>query len=88
MTATTAQATTLLALDLDRLTSASDVVVRASVVRVQARWTSDHARIVSDVELQVHEAWKGAPARRVVVVLPGGAVGEVGQRRERQHHHR
>jgi hypothetical protein len=78
-TATAAQATTLLALELDRLTSASDVVVRASVVRVQARWTQDHARIVTDVELEVHEAWKGAPAKRVVLVLPGGTAGGMGQ---------
>lgn len=77
-----AQATTLLALDLESLTRASDVVARARVVRTQARWSADHARILTEVELEVAEAWKGAPGGRLTLTLPGGVVGDVGQRVE------
>jgi hypothetical protein len=75
----TARATTMVLLDLDTLTQVSDAVVRGTVVRAQARWTVDHARIVTEVELEVAAAWKGAPGRRVVLLQPGGEVDGVGQ---------
>jgi hypothetical protein len=75
-----AWATTLVALDVAALTKASAVVVRAKVLASQARWTSDRARIVTDTELEVLSAWKGVPAPRIVVMQPGGIVGEVGQK--------
>lgn len=78
--ASVAQATTMLEQDVAALTKSSAVVVRAKVLASQARWTSDHARIVTDTELEVLEAWKGAPAARVVVMQPGGIVGELGQK--------
>jgi hypothetical protein len=74
-----AYATTLLALDLNALTTQADVVVRGRVVRVAARWTKDHARIVTDTELAVTETWKGAPTRHLTVMQPGGEVGDLGQ---------
>lgn len=78
--ASVAQATTMLEQDVAALTKSSAVVVRAKVLASQARWTSDRARIVTDTELEVLEAWKGAPAARVVVMQPGGIVGELGQK--------
>ncbi len=80
--ATSAQATTVLALDLPRLTHASDAVVHAKVERVEARWSTDHSRIVTDVELVVVEPLKGTPGARVVLRQPGGNLGRVGQRVE------
>jgi hypothetical protein len=73
-------ATTMLEQDLASLTKGADVVVRAQVLSSQARWTSDHARIITDTELEVQEAWKGKPAARIVVMQPGGIVGELGQK--------
>jgi len=73
-------ATTMLEQDVDALTKSADAVVRARVLSSQARWTSDHARIVTDTELEVLDAWKGRPAARVVVMQPGGIVGELGQK--------
>lgn len=78
--ASVAQATTMLEQDVAALTRSSTVVVRARVLTSKARWTSDHARIVTDTELEVLETWKGAPAARVVVMQPGGIVGELGQK--------
>lgn len=79
MLAASAWATTLLALDVNGLSKSSDVVVRGRVVSVSPRWTKDHARIVTDTELEVSESWKGAPSKRIVVMQPGGEIGEVGQ---------
>jgi hypothetical protein len=74
-----AGATTLLALDVPALTKSSQAVARARVVSVEARWTKDGGRIMTDVVLDVTETWKGAPAKQIVVMQPGGIVGEVGQ---------
>jgi hypothetical protein len=46
---------------------------------VTPRWTRDGGRIVTDVELTVAETWKGAVPRTVVVMQPGGEVGELAQ---------
>jgi hypothetical protein len=55
-------------------------VVRGKVVSSQARWTADHGRIITDTTIEVAEALKGRPAKTVVVMQPGGEVGDVGQR--------
>lgn len=75
-----AQATTMLALDVAGLSGSSDAVVRARVGQVSARWTRDRARIVTDVELTVLDAWKGTASGKIVVTQPGGEVGDIGQR--------
>lgn len=74
-----AGATSLVALDVAGLTDGSDAVVRGHVVRVESRWTRDRLRIVTDVEISVDGALKGAAPRTVVVLQPGGQVGDIGQ---------
>src|SRR5689334_5284575 len=74
-----AHATTLLALDVPALTKGSSAVVRATVRSVDARWTKDGGRIMTDVVLEVSEPWKGTPGKQVTVMQPGGVVGDVGQ---------
>jgi hypothetical protein len=75
-----ASATTLIAMDVSALTRAADVVVRGTVVRVESRWTLDHRRIMTDSEILVSETLKGDGVGKTVVVMqPGGVVGEVGQ---------
>lgn len=77
--AATASATTMLVLDVDALSGAADAVVRARVVKTSSRWTASGGRIVTDVELEVAETWKGGVARTIVVTQPGGVVGDLGQ---------
>jgi len=79
LAAAMANATTLLALDVPALTKGSAVVARATVRSVEARWTKDGGRIMTDAVLEVTEPWKGAPSKQIVVMQPGGVVGEVGQ---------
>ena len=74
-----ANATTLLALDVPALTKGSSAVVRATVKSVSTRWTKDGGRIMTDAVLEVTEPWKGTPGKEVIVMQPGGVVGEVGQ---------
>lgn len=76
---TIVHATTLLALDVPALTKGSSVVARATVISVDARWTKDGGRIMTDAVLEVTEPWKGAPSKQVTVMQPGGVVGDVGQ---------
>lgn len=70
----------MLALDVSGLSRSADAVVQAKVEKVTARWTKDGGRIVTDIELRVVEAWKGAASGTVKVMQPGGVVGEIGQR--------
>lgn len=75
-----AGATTVLFQDVPALTRTSDAVVRGTVTRQQSRWTGDHRRIVTDVELSVSETLKGTPRSTLVIRQPGGEVGDIGQR--------
>jgi hypothetical protein len=77
---TQAGATTLLKTDLQELSSTSDVVVRGTVKRVESRWTKDGSRIVTDIDVEVREAMKGAPPKTVTIRQPGGVVGDIGQK--------
>lgn len=74
-----AQATTLFALDLRTLSLHSDAVVHGTVRRIETRWSADRARIFTDIEIEVTEAWKGAPTKSILVIQPGGEIGEIGQ---------
>jgi hypothetical protein len=74
-----AGATTMLRTDVAELTSTADAVVQGTVRRVESRWSGDHRRIVTDVEIQVTEALKGEPGSTVIVTQPGGHVGDIGQ---------
>lgn len=74
-----AYGTTLLALDLESLTKGSTSIVRGTVKSVNARWTKDGGRIMTDAVIEVSETWKGAVVKEVTVMQPGGEVGDVGQ---------
>jgi hypothetical protein len=65
---------------VEGLARSSEAVVRGAVVSTRARWTADRLRIVTSVELQVASAWRGAAPGRVEVLVPGGVVGDLGQR--------
>lgn len=78
--ASSALATTLIAMDVPALTRTSDLVVRGTVVRVESRWTADGRRIMTDNEILVGEVLKGSHAGKTIVAMqPGGTVGDVGQ---------
>lgn len=80
MGAFNALGTTLVAMDVPALTRASDLVVRGTVVRVEPRWTEDKRRIITDSEILISEVLKGnVTGKTVVVMQPGGVLGEVGQ---------
>jgi len=67
------------AMDLSELTATADQVVVADVAKVESHWDEDHRNIVTAVEIQVQESWKGTPPADGKVVLrhPGGSVGEI-----------
>jgi hypothetical protein len=72
--------TTLIKADLGQLTRSSDAVVIGKVHAVQSRFTADGLKIVTDAEIQVSQTLKGQVEGTIVVMQPGGEVGEVGQR--------
>ncbi|GEJ57870.1 hypothetical protein [Anaeromyxobacter diazotrophicus] len=65
---------------IEELARASSAVVRGRVASAAARWSADHRRIETEVEVEVASAWRGAAASRVAVVVPGGEVDGLGQR--------
>ncbi|MFT3836717.1 MAG: hypothetical protein QM723_06950 [Myxococcaceae bacterium] len=76
--------TTQVAADLSTLSQGADAIVHAKVIESHARRTQDGMRIITDTTLQVTESLKGdaKPETQVIVMQPGGVVGEIGQRVE------
>lgn len=72
-------ATTVVHADLPALSRKAEVIVRATVSRVESRWNGDHSRILTQVDLAVAEVLKGPDSQTVTLILPGGIVGDLGQ---------
>jgi hypothetical protein len=71
-------ATSVRPLTIQQLASGADEIVYAKVERVESFWKDQ--KIETDVTLASFEIWKGSPARRVVVRVPGGTVGGITMR--------
>ena len=63
---------------VEDLARTSDAVVRGRVERQTSRMVG--RRIVTDVEIRVASVWRGTAPQRVTVTVPGGIVGDLGQR--------
>ncbi len=68
-----AAAATFVATSVEEVARTSDAVVRGRVAAVASRATRD-GRIVTEAEIAVLDAWKGAPDATVRVVVPGGRI--------------
>lgn len=77
-----ALATTLIAVDVPTLSQSADAIVLGTVLSSAPRLTRDGSRIITDTEIQVAEVLKGTPEKTIVVMQPGGIVGDLGQRVE------
>ena len=75
-----AAASTAVAMDVPQLTRRADVILRGTVSGQSSSWAPGGRRIVTETRVRVASVLKGAPAREVRVLQPGGAVGGVGQR--------
>jgi len=75
-----ALASTALQMDVPALTTHATDVVRGKVLASTPTWTGDHRRIVTRVEVEVLETWKGSAAGRITVLQPGGELDGIGQR--------
>ncbi len=71
-----AAAATFVAPSVEEMARSSDAVVRGRVAGLASRATRD-GRIVTEVEVLVASAWKGAPEGSVRLVVPGGRVGRL-----------
>ena len=71
------QASMLRAMSLAELVTAADQIVVAKVVSVNAAWDPAHRKILSSIEVEIEESWKGAANGFVTIVQPGGTVGEI-----------
>ena len=65
---------------VESVARASDAVVRGQVVSRSSFFTQDRRTILTEVVVEVAEAWKGTPGERVRVIVPGGRVGDLAQR--------
>jgi hypothetical protein len=74
-----AAATTMLRINLPELSQKADTIVHGTVRRMESRWSGDRRRIVTDVEIEVTETLKGQAGSTVLLIQPGGQVGDIGQ---------
>jgi hypothetical protein len=75
-----AGASVAVATTVEELARASAAVVRGVVERQESRRGADGHRIYTFVEIRTTAVWKGSPPEVVVVRVPGGAIGERGQK--------
>jgi len=74
-----ARGATVLRLSFEELTGRSDAVVRGRVVGSTPKMNAAAGRISTFTEVEVTEAIKGTPGKRLTVRQPGGEVGGIGQ---------
>jgi hypothetical protein len=69
-------------LGLAELTARAERIVVAQIVSAKSDWDSSGRSIHTRIEIKVEEAWKGsvAPDERMVIVQPGGTVGDIEMR--------
>ncbi|MHB8421069.1 MAG: hypothetical protein ACYDCL_23605 [Myxococcales bacterium] len=79
LAAAPASASIARALSLDDLAGRAELVVLGRVTGQQARWSRDHLRIATRVEVQVDERWKGAAGGEITLLCPGGELDGLGQ---------
>lgn len=72
-----ATAATFVETSVEEVTRSADAVVRGRVLSAAARLTRDGRRVVTEVELAVDGAWKGAPGATVRLTVPGGSTGKL-----------
>jgi hypothetical protein len=72
-----AGATSMIRLGLSDMAAASSSIVHGTVVSAESRWNAERTMIVTDVRVRVAETLKGAPAAEIVLVQPGGQVGNL-----------
>ena len=72
-----APASTFLETSVEETARTSQAVVRGVVERTRSRWAG--SRIVTEVTVRVTGAWKGQPGDRLILLVPGGTVGELAQ---------
>jgi len=75
-----ALASSALQMDVPALTHAASDVVQARVTSSRTEWTEDHRRLMTFIELDVLQTWKGSPRGRLTVVQPGGERDGLAQR--------
>jgi len=67
-------------LSTQQLTDQSDVVAVGTVSAVHSEWNADKTRILTHATIRVREYLKGGGAEQsLIVVTPGGEVGDVGE---------
>lgn len=67
---------------VERLTRASDAVVRGRVVKSTPQLSPDGRRVFTEVEIEISSVWSGDAPERLTIVVPGGIAGGIGQRVE------
>jgi hypothetical protein len=65
---------------VEDLARSSDAVVRGRVVKLTARRSNDGRRIFTYAEVEPTAVWRGGAPAHVTVVVPGGVVGDIGER--------
>lgn len=65
---------------VENLAREADAVVRGKVQRRESRWAQDGRHIFTYATVRVGAVWRGAAPQRITVRVPGGEVGEIGQK--------
>jgi hypothetical protein len=74
-----ARATLVRPTTVEAMARRSDAVVRGFVVSRRSEWAGEGKRIITVVEIETSDVWRGEAPAAFTVVVPGGTVGGIGQ---------
>ena len=67
-------------INIKKLTDGADMILTGKVAKQNSIWNKDKTRIFTEVTVEVEEYLKGNNGTKsIVVITPGGEVGEVGE---------
>jgi hypothetical protein len=75
----TAQATISRAVKFDEKVERAKSIIVGRIVSQESSWDANRQRILTYSKFEIEKTLKGAPAREITIVTPGGTVGDLAQ---------
>jgi hypothetical protein len=73
------RATVVRVVRFDEKVEGAAAIVLGKCIESESRWTGDGRRILTHHRFMVEKTFKGLPAQEIVIVLPGGTIGNIRQ---------
>lgn len=66
-------------MSVEELTNEATTIIRGTVLDLRSHWNKERTHIVTDVTISAQEYIKGYEGGEIIIQVPGGTVGELGE---------